>query len=202
MSSVPVYENFINGQFVASTAHLDVINPATGVVLSKVPASTAEDVDRALAAARAAQKDWSRKPAIERAGHLRRIAAKLRENVQHLARTITLEQGKVSGLAERLAAEQGITPDAVGGQLITQAGLQAQIVLRGQGVDQVADQLQLLRPFDFTVQLGQLQGAEAGVVQAAFNTQAVVDAQLSEQLHTGDAAPWQAVGGGRHAVIR
>ena len=100
MSSVPVYENFIDGQFVASAAHLDVINPATGAVLSKVPASTAEDVDRALAAARAAQKDWARKPANDRAGYLRRIAARLRENVSHLARTITLEQGKVSGLAE------------------------------------------------------------------------------------------------------
>ena len=54
MSSVPVYENFIDGQFVASAAHLDVINPATGAVLSKVPASTAEDVERALAAAEAA----------------------------------------------------------------------------------------------------------------------------------------------------
>lgn len=100
MSSVPIYRNFINGQFVASDAHLDVLNPATGTLLSKVPASTADDVDRAIAAARAAQKSWSRKPAIERAGHLRRIAAKLRENVAQLARTITLEQGKVSGLAE------------------------------------------------------------------------------------------------------
>lgn len=53
---MPVYENFINGQFVASAAHLDVINPATGAVLSKVPASAAEEVDRALAAARAAQE--------------------------------------------------------------------------------------------------------------------------------------------------
>lgn len=100
MSSVPVYQNFINGRFTPSDAHLDVLNPATGVLLSKVPASTSEDIDQALAAARHAQKDWARKPAIERAGHLRRIAAKLRENVAHLARTITLEQGKVSGLAE------------------------------------------------------------------------------------------------------
>lgn len=52
---MPVY-SFINGQFVASAAHLDVINPATGAVLSKVPASAAEEVDRALAAARAAQR--------------------------------------------------------------------------------------------------------------------------------------------------
>ena len=52
--------------------------------------------------ARAAQKAWSAKPAIERAGYLRRIASKLRENVAHLARTITLEQGKISALAECL----------------------------------------------------------------------------------------------------
>ncbi|AIG01472.1 Lactaldehyde dehydrogenase [Pseudomonas fluorescens] len=100
MPSVPVYQNFINGRFTASSAHLDVFNPATGALLSKVPAATAEDVDQALAAARTAQPGWARKPAIERAGHLRRIAAKLRENVAHLARTITLEQGKISSLAE------------------------------------------------------------------------------------------------------
>lgn len=100
MSSVPVYQNFINGRFTSSQAYIDVLNPATGVLLSKVPASTASDVDQALAAARSAQKSWARKPAIERAGHLRRIAAKLRENVAHLARTITLEQGKITGLAE------------------------------------------------------------------------------------------------------
>ncbi|WP_058543706.1 aldehyde dehydrogenase [Pseudomonas fluorescens] len=100
MSSVPVFQNFINGQFTHSETHLDVYNPATGALLSRVPASTASDVDRALAAARAAQQDWSAKPAIERAGYLRRIASKLRENVAHLARTITLEQGKISALAE------------------------------------------------------------------------------------------------------
>ncbi|SEO33698.1 aldehyde dehydrogenase [Pseudomonas sp. NFACC39-1] len=100
MSSVPVFQNFINGQFTHSEAHLEVFNPATGALLSRVPASSAANVDQALAAARAAQKDWAAKPAIERAGHLRRIAAKLRENVTHLARTITLEQGKISALAE------------------------------------------------------------------------------------------------------
>ncbi|MGD8217033.1 aldehyde dehydrogenase [Pseudomonas thivervalensis] len=100
MSSVPVYQNFINGLFTHSEAHLDVFNPATGALLSRVPASATADVDQALAAARAAQQDWSAKPAIERAGHLRRIATKLRENVAHLARTITLEQGKINALAE------------------------------------------------------------------------------------------------------
>lgn len=100
MSSIPVYQNYINGQFAPSAEHFEVTNPATGAVLSKVPASDSNEVDRALASARAAQQDWARKPAIERAGYLRKIANKLRENVAHLARTITLEQGKISGLAE------------------------------------------------------------------------------------------------------
>jgi lactaldehyde dehydrogenase/glycolaldehyde dehydrogenase len=100
MTPVPIYENYINGQFVASAEHLDVLNPATGALLSKVPASDAAQVDNALAAARGAQKEWARRPANERAGYLRKIAAKLRENVPRLARIITQEQGKVSGLAE------------------------------------------------------------------------------------------------------
>ncbi|WP_027978343.1 aldehyde dehydrogenase [gamma proteobacterium L18] len=100
MSSVPVYQNYINGQFSDSAEHLEVFNPATGALLSRVPAASGEEVDRALAAARTAQKDWARKPAIERAGYLRRIAAKLREHAPALARTITSEQGKISALAE------------------------------------------------------------------------------------------------------
>ncbi|PHN25189.1 aldehyde dehydrogenase [Pseudomonas sp. ICMP 561] len=100
MSSVPVYENYINGEFVPSAEHFDVLNPATGAVLARVPASDANQVDRALAAARSAQSAWAKRPANERAGYLRKIASKLRENVAHLARTITLEQGKIYGLAE------------------------------------------------------------------------------------------------------
>ncbi|MCI8209999.1 aldehyde dehydrogenase [Pseudomonas sp. S25] len=100
MSSVPVYENYINGEFVPSAEHFDVLNPATGAVLARVPASDADQVDRALAAARSAQSAWAKRPANERAGYLRKIASKLRENVAHLARTITLEQGKIYALAE------------------------------------------------------------------------------------------------------
>jgi len=100
MTSAPIYENYINGAFVPSDEHFDVLNPATGALLARVPASNADQVDRALQAARAAQLPWARRPANERASYLRKIAAKLRENVPHLARTITLEQGKTTGLAE------------------------------------------------------------------------------------------------------
>nr|WP_315983589.1 aldehyde dehydrogenase family protein [Aliamphritea spongicola] len=102
MSSTEHYQNYINGQFVAaaSSNRIDVVNPASGELLSTIPDSNADDVNRAVAAAKTAQVEWARKPAIERAGYLRRIATKLRENVPALARTIVAEQGKVMGLAE------------------------------------------------------------------------------------------------------
>lgn len=98
--SVTVYQNYINGAFTASQEHLDVFNPANGELLAKVPASTPGDLDAAFAAARSAQKTWARKPAIERAGYLRQIAQLIRANASALARTITLEQGKINALAE------------------------------------------------------------------------------------------------------
>lgn len=95
------YRNFIDNQFVDSEggATIEVRNPATHELLGVVPDSTAADVDRAVEAARRAQPAWEKLPAIERAGHLRRIANKLRDNKERLAQTITLEQGKILDLA-------------------------------------------------------------------------------------------------------
>lgn len=100
MASLPVLRNFIAGAFAGSDDFHDVTNPATGAVLARSPLSTPADVDRALAAARGARKDWARRPAVERAQYLRRTAARIRDNAAAIARTITEEQGKVLGLAE------------------------------------------------------------------------------------------------------
>lgn len=96
------YQNFINNRWEPSTgdAALEVINPSTGKVISRVPESTGEDLAKALDAAHAAQPAWAKRPAIERANLLRQVSAKLRENVPALARTIVEEQGKTLGLAE------------------------------------------------------------------------------------------------------
>ena len=95
------YDNFIGGKFVPSSGagRISVINPSTGQAICTVPDSTAADVEAALAAAEAAQKLWARRPAIERAQALRKIAAKIREQVEPLARIITEEQGKILDLA-------------------------------------------------------------------------------------------------------
>ena len=94
------YEMLIDGEFVASSNTLPVVNPATEEVISEFPACTVEDVNRAVLAAEEAQKNWAALPAIRRAGYLREIAALLRANREDLARVITEEQGKILSLAQ------------------------------------------------------------------------------------------------------
>ena len=95
------FENFINGKFVASRGgdRIEVRNPATGAVLCTVPESTEGDVDAAIKAADAAQRSWEKQPAASRARLLKSLAAKIRANVEPIARVITEEQGKTLGLA-------------------------------------------------------------------------------------------------------
>ncbi|RAP77922.1 aldehyde dehydrogenase [Paenibacillus montanisoli] len=101
MSAVK-YQPFIDGQFVSSSSwdYISVINPSTGEALSQIPECTSANVRSAVNAAERAQKSWAKTPAIQRAGHLRKISQKIRENVNFLARTISAEQGKTLGLAE------------------------------------------------------------------------------------------------------
>jgi lactaldehyde dehydrogenase / glycolaldehyde dehydrogenase len=96
------HRNYINGEWVkpSSSKSFDVLNPATGKVITSAVDSNADDVDRAVAAARAAQPAWERLPAIQRAGFIRAVAQKLRDNKTRLARRVSEEQGKILPLAE------------------------------------------------------------------------------------------------------
>ncbi|RWS50748.1 aldehyde dehydrogenase [Arcobacter venerupis] len=94
-----VYQMYINGEFINHVDVLPVINPSDKQIISYIPKGTVEDVDDAVQAAYTAQLSWEKLPAIERAGYLKKIAQKIRENADMLARTITQEQGKVLGLA-------------------------------------------------------------------------------------------------------
>lgn len=95
------YSNFINGSFSeAPVEKIDVFNPSTGQLLGHIPESTSEDVDTAVKAAKAAQSEWEKLPAIVRANYLREISAKVRQHRVELADVIVREQGKVRGLAQ------------------------------------------------------------------------------------------------------
>ena len=67
---------YIDGAWVPSDGSetIDVINPSTEQVIAAVPAGTAADVDRAVAAARAAFETWGFTSKEERGKYLQAIA--------------------------------------------------------------------------------------------------------------------------------
>ena len=87
---------YINGQFCESSngQWINVLNPSTEEVISRQPEGTIEDVNRALDAARAAQKAWAKTPAIERAGYLLKMAEGIKKREQEFTEIIMREQGK------------------------------------------------------------------------------------------------------------
>src|SRR5229473_6839371 len=68
-----------------SDRYVDTISPGTGESLGKVTDGTVADAEAAIAAAKAAFKDWRRVPPLERAKMLREIANVLRKNGDELA---------------------------------------------------------------------------------------------------------------------
>ncbi|ALC90714.1 aldehyde dehydrogenase [Bacillus sp. FJAT-18017] len=89
--------NYINGQWSEPSTgrFVPIMNPANGDVLGEVAQSSKEDVDKAVQAARQAQKLWRLVPAPERADYLYKVAYLLKERKEQLARTLTSEMGKV-----------------------------------------------------------------------------------------------------------
>src|SRR5712692_10231877 len=73
---------------------LGVINPATEEVLADVAYGGRTDVRRALEAAHKAMPGWMKLTAWDRAKILKKTAELMRERVDAIARTLTLEQGK------------------------------------------------------------------------------------------------------------
>lgn len=90
------YDLFIGGDFVAPAdgRYFDSINPANEKTLARVGQASAEDVDRAVAAARKAYRSWSRRKAAERGKYLFRIARMLQERAREFAAIESLDGGK------------------------------------------------------------------------------------------------------------
>jgi phenylacetaldehyde dehydrogenase len=95
---------FINGQFVnaASGRTFDTPNPATGETLARVAEGDAEDIDRAVTAARKAFEDgpWSRMTPSERARIIWRIGDLILEHTDELAQLESLDNGKPFAVAQ------------------------------------------------------------------------------------------------------
>jgi malonate-semialdehyde dehydrogenase (acetylating)/methylmalonate-semialdehyde dehydrogenase len=96
-TQLPPVRNYIDGAWTASkaTETLPVINPATGERLGTTPLSPAADVEKAVAAAKAAFPDWRATPAVDRARVLFRLKGLLDKHHEEMARDLTREHGKI-----------------------------------------------------------------------------------------------------------
>jgi malonate-semialdehyde dehydrogenase (acetylating) / methylmalonate-semialdehyde dehydrogenase len=93
-------QNCIGGVFVSpDVARLDVYDPSSGQVLSRVPLSSAHEVDAAVAAAQAAFPAWSGTPIKERVQVLYRYKALLERHIDELAALVSEENGKIDSEA-------------------------------------------------------------------------------------------------------
>ncbi|MBV9261875.1 MAG: NAD-dependent succinate-semialdehyde dehydrogenase [Pseudolabrys sp.] len=88
---------FIDGQWLNGEGRKgeDVVNPATGKVLARLPHASKADLDAALAAAEKGFKVWKATSAYDRAKLMRKAADLLRERAEHIAKVQTQEQGKI-----------------------------------------------------------------------------------------------------------
>jgi betaine-aldehyde dehydrogenase len=95
-TAVPTLQNFIDGAFVDASANEadPIVNPATGEELAQSPASGPEDVDRAVAAARAAFDGWSRTTPAERQQALLALADAIESHGDELAELEARNAGK------------------------------------------------------------------------------------------------------------
>ena len=94
-----MYEKF--GQFIdgkwspsSNSETYEVINPATEEILGKASKASSEDVDRALKSAEKGLKVWKKTTPWNRSYILRKIADRMREKKDVLAKWMTLENGK------------------------------------------------------------------------------------------------------------
>ncbi|KAI0316618.1 methylmalonate-semialdehyde dehydrogenase [Amylostereum chailletii] len=89
-------KNFIGGEFVeSSTAQwIDVIDPSTQTLVTRVPETTSAEFEQAVDAASEAFKTWGKSSVLTRQRFVLELQRLIRENADALASSIVLEQGK------------------------------------------------------------------------------------------------------------
>jgi len=97
----PEVKNFIDGKFIKNGHKtMDVISPIDGSIISSLPLSTFDDVDKAVIAAENAFKGWSEKTLKERVQVFFKYRTLLETHMDELTKLIQLENGKTYGEAQ------------------------------------------------------------------------------------------------------
>jgi 1-pyrroline dehydrogenase len=96
MSTVTKLQNWIGGDWVDASGGetMEVLNPATGETIAEVPRASAEDVDRAVQAAKKALPEWLETTPGERAEALLKLAVAIDEHADELAELESRNVGK------------------------------------------------------------------------------------------------------------
>lgn len=105
------YDHFINGEWVAPSngTYFDNTTPIDGSVFSQAARGNAEDIDKAINAARNAFKTWGKSSPTERSKVLLAIADRIEQNLEYLAQVETVDNGKA--LRETMAADLPLCVD-------------------------------------------------------------------------------------------
>jgi aldehyde dehydrogenase len=101
----PRYDHWIGGQYVAPSSgeYFENVTPVTGRVFTEIARGNAADIDKALDAAHAAAKTWTKTSATERAIILNKIADRMEQNLEKIAVAETWDNGKP--VRETMAAD-------------------------------------------------------------------------------------------------
>jgi malonate-semialdehyde dehydrogenase (acetylating)/methylmalonate-semialdehyde dehydrogenase len=152
-TQVPVLRNYVGGAWTAPSGDADdVVNPATGETVARVPLSSAKEVEAAVAAARAALPEWRRTPATTRARFVARYLRGIEDRLDEVAAAIAQDVGKTfaEGRGEVIRSMEGLEaagaiPMLLRGQLAENvaSGVDAEMIRQPVGVCGV------ISPFNF-----------------------------------------------------
>ncbi|MCA1029183.1 aldehyde dehydrogenase family protein [Cytobacillus kochii] len=103
-------KHYINGEWVTSTGSktIDVINPATEEVMGKISSGTEEDLDKAVAAAKAAFPSFSQTSVEERIELLERICQEYEKRKDDIIEVITEELGSPVKRSNKVHYQMGL----------------------------------------------------------------------------------------------
>eukprot|EP01036_Dinobryon_divergens_P032058 gene32058-41575_t len=127
MSAIPTLKNFIDGQFteVACDSYAEVVNPAKGETIARVPKSSPKDLNDAVQAAKVAHASWSELTIKQRAAIMFKFHDLIDRHSQELAQLVVQENGKniVEALADVAKGNETVEwaaslPQMAGGRVL------------------------------------------------------------------------------------
>ena len=96
MSNLPIMKPYINGQYIDSKSEKfnTIYDPSTGKAIAQVPCCTKDEVEAAIAAAKAAYPAWKNTPVRKRAAIMMKLHSLIQRDMDELTRMVATENGK------------------------------------------------------------------------------------------------------------